>query len=130
MKSVENARKKFDNIYIKIQPYKIFDIIHIYIIILAMSKYIVIHKIINASIFMLFPIAAFIILAHKNITSGFNLVMLILLNVIEIGIFISFIAVSARCDWGTRKQHAIVKAVISLLIYVLIILFTLMIIIF
>ncbi|WP_258019255.1 hypothetical protein, partial [Brachyspira pilosicoli] len=102
----------------------------IYIIILSMSKYIVIHKIINASIFMLFPIAAFIILAHKNITSGFNLVMLILLNVIEIGIFISFIAVSARCDWGTRKQHAIVKAVISLLIYVLIILFTLMIIIF
>lgn len=95
-----------------------------------MSKYIVIHKIINASIFMLFPIAAFIIMAHKNLTSGFNLVMLILLNVIEVGIFISFIAVSARCDWGTRKQHAIVKALISLFIYVLIILFTLMIIIF
>ena len=89
-----------------------------------MNKYIAIHKIINISIFMLFPIAGYIILAHNQIRNGFYGIILLILNLIEIGIFIAFIIVSSRCEWGTRKWHAILKCAISFFIYIIITIFT------
>lgn len=89
-----------------------------------MNKYIAIHKIINISIFMLFPIAGYIILAHNQIRNGFYGIILIILNLIEIGIFIAFIIVSSRCECGTRKQHAILKGAIAFFIYLIIAVFT------
>ena len=89
-----------------------------------MNKYIAIHKIINISIFMLFPIAGYIILAHNQIKNGFYGIILLILNLIEIGIFTAFIIVSARCEWGTRKQHAVLKCAISFFIYLIITMFT------
>ena len=89
-----------------------------------MNKYIAIHKIINISIFMLFPIAGYIILAHNQIRSDFYGIILLILNLIEIGIFIAFIIVSSKCEWGTRKQHAILKGAISFFIYLIIIVLT------
>ena len=89
-----------------------------------MNKYIAIHKIINISIFMLFPIAGYIILAHNQIRSDFYGIILLILNLIEIGIFIAFIIVSSKCEWGTRKQHAILKGAISFFIYLIITIFT------
>ena len=102
----------------------LFDIKIFYNIIKPMNKYIAIHKIINISIFMLFPIAAYIILAHNRIRSGFYGIILLILNLIEIGIFIAFIIVSSKCEWGTRKQHAILKGAISFFIYLIIIVLT------
>ena len=89
-----------------------------------MNKYIAIHKIINISIFMLFPIAGYIILTHNQIKNGFYGIILLILNLIEIGIFIAFIVVSSRCEWGTRKQHAVLKCAISFFIYLIITIFT------
>ena len=89
-----------------------------------MNKYIAIHKIINISIFMLFPIAGYIIFAHNQIKNSFYGIILLVLNLIEIGIFTAFIIVSAKCEWGTRKQHAILKGAISFLIYLIITVFT------
>ena len=89
-----------------------------------MNKYIAIHKIINISIFMLFPIAGYIILSHNRIRSGFYGIILLILNLIEIGIFTAFIIVSSKCEWGTRKQHAILKGAISFFIYLIIIVLT------
>ena len=89
-----------------------------------MNKYIAIHKIINISIFMLFPIAGYIILAHNQIRSDFYGIILLILNLIEIGIFTAFIIVSSKCEWGTRKQHAILKGAISFFIYLIIIVLT------
>ena len=88
-----------------------------------LNKYIAIHKIINISIFMLFPIAGYIIFSHNKIKNGFYLILLIL-NLVEIGIFTAFIIVSSKCEWGTRKQHAILKGVISFFIYAIIVAFT------
>ena len=101
-----------------------FDINIFYNIIKPMNKYIAIHKIINISIFMLFPIAGYIILAHNQIKNGFYGIILIILNLIEIGIFIAFIIVSSRCEWGTRKQHAVLKGAIAFFIYLIIAVFT------
>ena len=89
-----------------------------------MNKYIAIHKIINVSIFMLFPIAGYIILTHNQIKNGFYGIILLILNLIEIGIFMAFIIVSSRCEWGTRKQHAVLKCAISFFIYLIITIFT------
>lgn len=89
-----------------------------------LNKYIAIHKIINLSIFMLFPIAAYIILAHNQIKNSFYGIILLILNLIEIGIFTAFIIVSSKCEWGTRKQHAILKGAISFFIYIIITIFT------
>ncbi|CCY76493.1 putative uncharacterized protein [Brachyspira sp. CAG:700] len=98
-----------------------------------LNKYIAIHKIINISIFMLFPIAGNIILMHNKIKNGFYSILLILnlveigifiLNLIEIGIFTAFIIVASKCEWGTRKQHAILKGAISFFIYIIITIFT------
>ena len=102
----------------------LFDIKIFYNIIKPMNKYIAIHKIINISIFMLFPIAGYIILAHNQIRSGFYGIILLILNLIEIGIFTAFIIVSSKCEWGTRKQHAILKGAISFFIYLIITIFT------
>lgn len=89
-----------------------------------MNKYIAIHKIINISIFMLFPIAGYIILTHNQIKNGFYGIILLILNLIEIGIFTAFIIVSSRCEWGTRKRHAVLKCAISFFIYLIITIFT------
>ncbi|WP_300365892.1 hypothetical protein [Brachyspira sp.] len=86
-----------------------------------MNKYILIHRIINTSIFMLFPIGAFYIIEHAKIKAGIYGLIFITVNIIEILLFISFLIVSSRCEWGTRKQHAFVKAGISLIIYLMII---------
>lgn len=86
-----------------------------------MNKYILIHRIINASIFMLFPIAAFYIIEHHNIKTGIYGTIFIIVNAIEIILFLSFILLSLRCEWGTRKQHAFAKALISFFIYMIII---------
>lgn len=88
-----------------------------------LNKYIAIHKIINLSIFMLFPIVGNIILMHNKIKNGFYSILLIL-NLVEIGIFIAFIIVASKCEWGTRKQHAILKGAISFFIYIIITIFT------
>lgn len=89
-----------------------------------MNKYIAIHKIINISIFMLFPIAGYIIWTHNEIKNGVYSIILIILNLIEIGIFTAFIIAALRCEWGTRKQHAILKCCISFFIYIIIIVLT------
>lgn len=89
-----------------------------------MNKYIAIHKIINLSIFMLFPIAGYIIWTHNEIMNGAYGIILIVLNLVEIGIFTAFIIVSSRCEWGTRKRHAILKGIISFFIYLIIIVLT------
>ncbi|WP_432632281.1 hypothetical protein [Brachyspira sp.] len=89
-----------------------------------MNKYIAIHKIINISIFMLFPIAGYIIFEHNQIRNGFYGIILIILNLIEIGIFTAFIIVSSKCEWGTRKQHAFLKGAIAFFIYLIIVVFT------
>ncbi|WP_295155934.1 hypothetical protein [uncultured Brachyspira sp.] len=89
-----------------------------------MSKYILIHKIINAAIFMLFPIAAFYIIEHDNIKTGIYEFIFITVNIIEILLFVSFIIISSLCEWGTRKQHAFVKAGISFIVYLAIIIIT------
>ena len=89
-----------------------------------MNKYIAIHKIINISIFMLFPIAGYIIFTHNQIKNGFYGIILLIINLIEIGIFTAFIIVSSRCEWGTRKQHAVLKCAISFFIYLIITIFT------
>ncbi|MEI0607875.1 hypothetical protein R4K48_13055 [Brachyspira pulli] len=89
-----------------------------------MNKYILIHKLVNASIFMLFPIAACYILSHNELKAGVYGTVFWVINIIEILLFISFIIVSLKCEWGTRKQHAIVKAGISALIYIIIIVMT------
>ena len=89
-----------------------------------MNEYIAIHKIINIAIFMLFPIAGYIILAHNQIRNGFYGIILLILNLIEIGIFTAFIIVSSRCECGTRKQHAVLKCAISFFIYLIITIFT------
>ncbi|WP_205676557.1 hypothetical protein [Brachyspira sp. G79] len=88
------------------------------------NKYILIHKLVNASILMLFPIAAFYIVEHNNIKTGIYSAIFIIINAIEILLFASFIIVSFRCEWGTRKQHAIVKALISFFMYMVIIILT------
>ncbi|WP_302366737.1 hypothetical protein [Brachyspira aalborgi] len=89
-----------------------------------LNKYIAIHKIINLSIFMLFPIAGYIILSHNQIKNSFYGIILLILNLIEVGIFIAFIIVSSKCEWGTIKQHAILKGAISFFIYIIITIFT------
>lgn len=89
-----------------------------------MNKYIAIHKIINLSIFMLFPIAGYIIWTHNEIINGAYGIILIVLNLVEIGIFTAFIIASSRCEWGTRKRHAILKGIISFFIYLIIIVLT------
>lgn len=89
-----------------------------------LNKYIAIHKIINLSIFMLFPITGYIIFTHNQIINGFYKIILLILNLIEIGIFTAFIIVSSRCEWGTRKQHAVLKGAIAFLIYLIIVVFT------
>ncbi|EKV56548.1 hypothetical protein [Brachyspira hampsonii] len=89
-----------------------------------MNKYILIHKIVNASIFMLFPIAAFYIIEHNNIKTGIYEAIFIIVNTIEILLFILFTIVFFKCEWGTRKQHALVKAGISFIVYLLIIIMT------
>lgn len=86
-----------------------------------MNKYILIHKIINISILWLFPIIAFFIISFNNIKYGANFIVFLIMNIIEILSFISFFIVSSRCEFGTRKQHAIVKAVIALFIYIILI---------
>ena len=89
-----------------------------------MNKYILIHKLINTSIIMLFPIVAYYIIEHNNLRNGVYGIIFIILNIIEISLFISFIIIASKCEWGTRKQHAIVKAIISFLIYAVIIILT------
>ncbi|WP_297203073.1 hypothetical protein [uncultured Brachyspira sp.] len=89
-----------------------------------MNKYLLIHKLINASIIMLFPIAAYYIIEHNNIRNGVYGIVFIIINIIEIALFISFVAAASKCEWGTRKQHAIVKAVISFFIYAVMIILT------
>lgn len=89
-----------------------------------LNKYIAIHKIINLSIFMLFPITGYIIFTHNQIISGFYGIILLILNLIEIGIFTIFIIVASKCEWGTRKQHAVLKCAIAFFIYIIIIAFT------
>lgn len=88
------------------------------------NKYILIHKLVNASILMLFPIAAFYIIEHNNIKTGIYSAIFIIINAIEILLFALFVIVSFRCEWGTRKQHAIVKALISFFMYIVIIILT------
>lgn len=89
-----------------------------------LNKYIAIHKIINLSIFMLFPITGYIIFTHNQIINGFYKIILLILNLIEIGIFTAFIIVSSKCEWGTRKQHAVLKCAIAFFIYFIITLLT------
>lgn len=89
-----------------------------------MNKYILIQKIVNASIFMLFPIAAFYIIEHNNIKTGIYEAIFIIVNAVELLLFISFFIIFSKCEWGTRKQHALVKAVISFIVYLLIIIMT------
>ncbi|WP_295161972.1 hypothetical protein [uncultured Brachyspira sp.] len=61
---------------------------------------------------------------HNNIKTGIYEAIFIIINAIEIALFISFAVVSFKCEWGTRKQHALVKAVISFIIYLIIIIIT------
>lgn len=89
-----------------------------------MNKYILIHKIVNASIFMLFPIAAFYIIEHNNIKTGIYEAIFITVNAVEILLFAAFIIISFKCEWGTRKQHAMIKALISFTVYLIIIVMT------
>lgn len=89
-----------------------------------MNKYILIHRIVNASIFMLFPIAAFYIIEHNNIKTGIYEAIFITVNTIEILLFIAFTIVYFKCEWGTRKHHALVKAGISFIVYLIIIIMT------
>lgn len=89
-----------------------------------MNKYILIHRLVNASIFMLFPIAAYYIIEHNKIKNGVYGIIFIIVNLIEIALFVSFLVVASKCEWGTRKQHAIVKAIISFFIYFIVIILT------
>lgn len=73
---------------------------------------------------MLFPITGYIIFTHNQIINGFYKIILLILNLIEIGIFTAFIIVSSKCEWGTRKQHAVLKCAIAFFIYFIITLLT------
>lgn len=93
-------------------------------IIKIMNKYILIHKLINYTIYMLFPITALYILNYNRLNTGIYGIIYLIFNIIEIILFISFIIISLKCEWGTRKQHAIVKGIISSILYIIIIIFS------
>lgn len=84
-----------------------------------MSKYKLIHKISNISIFMLFVINGYFIFSYKSMKIFSYKMIFIVLNIIEIMIFISFFIIGNCCENGTRKKHAMVKTYISIFIYIL-----------
>lgn len=88
-----------------------------------MNKYNLIHKLSNISLIMLFIISGYFIFAFRSIKTEFYGIIFIILNLVEIVLFISFFIAGTYCQNGTRKKHARVKIYMSIFVYLLILIF-------